>query len=229
MTTAKPRDVQVMPIAPETTILRSRSWTRLKFEIEYGLQRGTTANSYLIRADKVALVDPPGETFTELFLDALQARFDPATIDYIIMSRVNPNRCETLKALLDIAPQAIIIASNPGAIVLKETLPNLVPKVKIVRGDETLDLGQGHLLSLSQTSTPRWPTSICTYDPATQILFSDKFFGAHICGDQVFDEGFQSIQEDRQYYFDCLMAPNARQVEITLDKLAEYPAREVRV
>ena len=225
MTTAKPRDVQVMPIAPETTILRSRSWTRLKFEIEYGLQRGTTANSYLIRADKVALIDPPGETFTELFLDALQARIEPTTIDYIIMSRVNPNRCATLKALLDIAPQAIIIASNPGAIVLKEALPDLVPKVQIVRGDETLDLGQGHLLSLAQTSTPRWPTSICTYDPATQILFSDKFFGAHICGDQVFDEGFQSIQEDRQYYFDCLMAPNARQVEITLDKLAEYPAK----
>jgi flavorubredoxin/flavin reductase (DIM6/NTAB) family NADH-FMN oxidoreductase RutF len=225
MTTAKPRDVQVMPIAPETTILRSRSWTRLKFEIEYGLQRGTTANSYLIRADKVALVDPPGETFTELFLDALQARIDPTTIDYIIMSRVNPNRCATLKVLLEIAPQAVVIASNPGAIVLKEALPDLAPKVQIVRGDETVALGQGHLLALTPTSTPRWPTSICTYDPATQILFSDKFFGAHICGDQVFDEGFQSIQEDRQYYFDCLMAPNARQVEITLDKLAEYPAK----
>jgi flavorubredoxin/flavin reductase (DIM6/NTAB) family NADH-FMN oxidoreductase RutF len=225
MAEAKPRDVQVMPIAAETTILRSRSWTRLKFEIEYGLQRGTTANTYLLRADRVALIDPPGETFTELFLQSLQARIDPTTIDYIIMGRVNPNRCVTLKALLALAPQAVVIASNPGSLVLKETLPDLTPKVQVVRGDETLDLGQGHLLSLIPTSTPRWPTSICTYDAATRILFSDKFFGAHICSDQVLDEGFQSIREDRQYYFDALMAPNARQVESILDKLAEYPAQ----
>ncbi|WP_404789933.1 diflavin flavoprotein [Altericista sp. CCNU0014] len=225
MAEAKPRDVQVMPIAAETTILRSRSWTRLKFEIEYGLQRGTTANTYLLRADRVALIDPPGETFTALFLRSLQDRIDPTTIDYIIMGRVNPNRCVTLKALLAIAPQAVVIASNPGSIVLKEALPELTPTVQIVRGDETLDLGRGHRLSLIPTSTPRWPTSICTYDAATQILFSDKFFGAHICSDQVLDEGFQTIQEDRQYYFDSLMAPNARQVESILDKLAEYPAR----
>jgi flavorubredoxin/flavin reductase (DIM6/NTAB) family NADH-FMN oxidoreductase RutF len=225
MTAAKPRDVQVMPISAETTILRSRSWTRLKFEIEYGLQRGTTANSYLLRGDQVALIDPPGETFTELFLQALQDRFDPTTLDYIIMSRVNPNRCATLKALLAIAPQAVVIASNPGSIVMKEALPDLTLKMQIVRGDDTLDLGKGHVLSFIQTSTPRWPTSICTYDPATQTLFSDKLFGAHICGDQVLDEGFQSIQEDRQYYYDCLMAPNARQVDTILEKLAEYPVK----
>jgi flavorubredoxin/flavin reductase (DIM6/NTAB) family NADH-FMN oxidoreductase RutF len=221
----KPRDVQVMPIAAETTIVRSRSWTRLKFEIEYGLQRGTTANAFLIRADKVALIDPPGETFTELFLDALQQRIDPASIDYIVMSRVNPNRCITLEALLKIAPQATVVVSNPGAIVLKESLPELSHPIKIVRGDEDLDLGQGHILTFIPTPNPRWPTSLCTYDQATRILFSDKLLGAHICGDQVFDEGFQSIESDRKYYYDCLMAPNARQVEATLDKLAEYSAQ----
>jgi flavorubredoxin len=202
MADLNPRDVQAYPIAAETAALRSRSWTRLKFEIEYGLQRGTTANTYLIRADKFALIDPPGETFTELFLKALQDRVDPRALDYIIMSRVNPNRCATLKALLEIAPQATVITSNPGAIVLKETLPDLTQTVQTVRGDEELDLGQGHILTFIPTSNPRWPTSVCTYDPATQILFSDKLFGAHICGDQVFDEGFQSIQDDRKYYYD---------------------------
>jgi flavorubredoxin len=38
--------------------MRSRTWDRLKFEVEYSLQRGTTANSYLIQADKTALIDP---------------------------------------------------------------------------------------------------------------------------------------------------------------------------
>jgi len=32
----KPRDVQVLPIGIDT-VLRSRTWTRLRFEIEYAL------------------------------------------------------------------------------------------------------------------------------------------------------------------------------------------------
>ena len=61
--TSQPRDVQVYTIAAGTTVLRCRSWNRLRFEIEYGLEHGTTANSYLIQADRVALIDPPGESF----------------------------------------------------------------------------------------------------------------------------------------------------------------------
>ena len=37
--TNKPRDVQILPIATDTIILRSRSWARLRFEIEYALAR----------------------------------------------------------------------------------------------------------------------------------------------------------------------------------------------
>jgi flavorubredoxin/flavin reductase (DIM6/NTAB) family NADH-FMN oxidoreductase RutF len=224
MTNAKPRDVQVFPIARETTTLRSRSWTRLKFEIEYGLQRGTTANSYLIQGDRLALLDPPGETFTELFLQTLQQRFDLGQIHYLILGHVNPNRIATLKILLAKIPQAKIILSNPASIVLQENLPQLPQNLQIVKGDDELDLGQGHILQFIPAPTPRYPDSLCTYDPKTQILFTDKYFGAHVCGDQIFDEGFQVIQEDRRYYYDCLMAPNARQVEKIVDKFEEYPA-----
>ena len=42
------RDVQTAEIADQTWVFRSRTWDRLKFEIEYARQRGTTANSYLI-------------------------------------------------------------------------------------------------------------------------------------------------------------------------------------
>ncbi len=225
MTELKPRDVQVLPIAANTTVLRSRSWARLKFEMEYGLQRGTTANSYLIEADRVALIDPPGETFTELFLTQLQDRMAANALDYVILGHVNPNRGATLLKVLDLAPQATVVVSNPGAIVLQEILPEHSFKMMAVRGGETLDLGRGHQLEFMPTPNPRWPASLCTFDPATQILYTDKLFGAHVCGDQVFDEGGVTLAEDRRYYYDCLLAPNARQVETSLDKLAEFPAR----
>ncbi len=225
MPDAKKRDVQVLPIAADTTVLRSRSWTRLRFEIEYALARGTTANSYLIRGDKLALIDPPGETFTQIYLAALQQRFDLELIDYVILGHVNPNRAVTLKALLKVAPQITFVTSNPGAINLRAALPDSDLKIVVVKGEETLDLGKGHHLQFIPTPNPRFPDELCTYDKQTEILYTDKLFGAHFCGDQVFDEGWEVFNEDRRYYFDCLMAPNARQVETALDKLASFPVR----
>jgi flavorubredoxin/flavin reductase (DIM6/NTAB) family NADH-FMN oxidoreductase RutF len=225
----RPRDVQVLPIALETTVLRSRTWDRLKFEIEYGLQRGTTANSYLIRADKIALFDPPGESFTKIFLAALKQRIDPKTIDYVILGHVNPNRCVTLKALLEIAPQVTFICSNTAALSLKNIFAD--PELNVqnynvnpIKGNENLDLGQGHQLEFIPTPNPRSPGKLCTYDRKTQILFTDKLFGAHVCGDQVFDEGWSVYNEDRRYYFDCLMAPYAKHVATALEKLSDKPA-----
>lgn len=225
MSTTKPRDVQILPIATDTTVLRSRSWSRLRFEIEYALAKGTTANSYVIQGDKIALIDPPGETFTHIYLDALQQRFDIKAIDYVILGHVNPNRAATLKALLEVAPQITFVCSNPGAINLRGALENPDLPIIVMRGEETLDLGKGHDLQFIPTPNPRYADLLCTYDPQTEILYSDKFFGAHICGDQVFDEGWEIINEDRRYYFDCLMAPHARQVETALDKLADLPVR----
>lgn len=223
--TNKPRDVQVLPIGIDTTVVRSRSWNRLRFEIEYALGRGTTANSYLIRADKLALIDPPGETFTQIYLAALHQRLDLELLDYVILGHINPNRAVTLKALLEVAPQITFVCSNPGAINLRAALPEHDLQISVMRGDETLDLGKGHNLQFVPTPNPRYPDELCTYDPQTEILYTDKLFGAHICGDQVFDEGWEVFSEDRRYYYDCLMAPHARQVETALDKISQLPIR----
>ncbi|MDB9445060.1 diflavin flavoprotein [Anabaena sp. CS-542/02] len=221
----KPRDVQALPIGTDTTILRSRSWSRLRFEIEYALAKGTTANSYIIQGQKIAVIDPPGETFTQIYLEDLGRRVDLKTIDYVILGHINPNRASTLKALWEVAPQITFVCSNPGAKNLRSTLDNQDLPIKVMRGDETLNLGKGHDLQFIPTPNPRYADQLCTYDPQTEILYSDKLFGAHICGDQVFDEGWEAINEDRRYYFDCLMAPHPRQVETALDKLADVPIR----
>ena len=225
MTQTKPRDVQFLPIATDTIILRSRSWTRLRFEIEYALSKGTTANSYLIQADKTALIDPPGETFTQKYLDALQQRFNITDIDYVIIGHVNPNRAKTLKALFQIAPQVKFVCSNPGAINLRKALENEDLPILVMKREENLDLGSGHNLQFIPTPNPRYPDHLCTYDPQTEILYTDKLFGAHICGDQVFDEGWKIFVEDRRYYYDCLMAPHARQIETALDKIYDLSLR----
>ena len=243
----KPRDVQVAEMGAGTTVLRSRTWERLKFEIEYARQKGTTANSYLIQAEQTALIDPPGESFTDLFLEELGHHLYYQRLNYIILSHVNPNRLATLKRLLELAPYVTVICSKPGANTLRSvfaaqtlTLPspredeaqdlgiefgNQTLKVHVVRDEEVLDLGNGHHLQFRFVPTPRHPDALCIYDPATRVLYTDKLFGAHVCDDAVFDEHWKTLDGDRRYYFDCLHAAQAPQVEAILDKLRVIPAK----
>ncbi|KKI98781.1 flavin oxidoreductase [Prochlorothrix hollandica PCC 9006 = CALU 1027] len=221
------RDVQTAKLGSHTLALRSRSWNRLRFEMEYALERGTTANSYLIQGEKIALLDPPGESFTSIFLESLGQEVDYKDLDYVILGHINPNRAKTLQALLQKAPQITLVCSNPAAKVLEtlytETLgaelPGYTLQIQVIKGDDTLDLGRGHQLRFVPTPTPRWPGGLCTYDPATEIAFTDKFFSLHYCGDQVFDEEWLQFLEDYRYYFDCLMAPQLTQSMAAVDKI----------
>lgn len=223
--TSRPRDVQVVEIGKRTQVLRSRTWERLKFEVEYGRRRGTTANSYLIRSDKTAVIDPPGESFTAIYLEALKRQVDFSDIDYIITSHVNSNRMATLEQLRELAPQAINVCSHPAANALKNALIAWEDSLYPVRSGDRLDLGQGHCLEFMTVPTPRWPDGLCTYDPENQILYSDKLFGTHICSDALWDENWRQLQADRRYYFDCLQALQTKQVETALDQIEPLPLK----
>lgn len=225
MSNSKPRDVQILSIATNTKVLRARSASRLRFEIEYALERGTTSNCYLIEADKTALIDPPGENFTAIYLEALQNTVNFRKLDYVILGHFSPNRVPTLKALLELAPQITFVCSLPASANLRAAFLDQDIKVLVMKGKETLDLGQGHVLKFLPTPSPRWPEALCTYDQQTQILYTDKLFGVHICGDDVFDDNSESFKEDQRYYFNCLMAPHAIHVEAALEKISDLQVR----
>jgi flavorubredoxin/flavin reductase (DIM6/NTAB) family NADH-FMN oxidoreductase RutF len=221
-TITRPRDVQVAELGTNTKIFRSRTWDRLKFEVEYALAKGTTANSYLICGERTALIDPPGESFSQIFLEELQKHLDLSKLDYLILGHVNPNRTATLSLLLEKVPQVTIICSKPGANAIKAAFPDWENKIQSVRSEDTLDLGQGHQLQFLFIPTPRWADGLCTYDAKTRILYTDKLFGVHVCGDVLFDEDWKQLDGDRRYYFDCLHAAQAKQVEAALDKLEQF-------
>ncbi|MDJ0657857.1 MAG: diflavin flavoprotein [Crocosphaera sp.] len=221
----RPRDVQIATIAQNTTIFRSRTWERLKFEVEYALSKGTTANAYLIEADKTALFDPPGESFSEIFLQELEHHRALSKIDYVILGHVNANRMATLKILVEKAPQMTLVCSKPAAKSLKATFPHWKDKIKVVRSEDSLDLGQGHRLQFTFIPTPRWPDGLCTYDSQTRILYTDKLFGLHLCHDAIFDDDWKGLDNDRRYYFDCLHGAQTKQVAEILDKIESFPAK----
>ena len=219
-TPVKPRDVQVAKIGTNTKVLRSRTWERLKFEVEYSRQKGTTSNSYLIEADKIALIDPPGKSFTQIYLETLEQHLDWQQLDYIILQHVNPNRLATVQVLAAKAPQAKIICSKPAINALKAALifPERQARIQVVKDRDTLDLGQGHQLQFMSVTTPRWVDGLCTYDPQSKILYTDKFFGIHLCDEPIFDDNWKQLDSDRRFYFNCLHASQTKQLETALAK-----------
>jgi flavorubredoxin len=137
--------IQTTAITDNTTVIRSLDWDRDRFDIEFGLQNGTTYNSYLIRGDKTALVDTSHAKFRQLYLDALTGLIDPKTINYLIVSHTEPDHSGLVKDFLELAPQAIVVASKM-AIKFLEDLVHQPFNKQIVKNGDTIDLGQGHVI-----------------------------------------------------------------------------------
>lgn len=136
----------------------------------------------------------------------------------------------TLLRLSQQCPQIQILCSRAAARGIEGMAPagesdKLLQQLCPVQNGGQLDLGQGHRLQFLSVPTPRWPDGLVTYDVATRILFTDKLFGAHFCHDALWDDQWQMLDGDRRYYFDCLHAPQAKQVETALARMEHLPAQ----
>ena len=215
--------IQTAQISPDTTVIRSLDWDRDRFDIEFGLQNGTTYNSYLIRGDKTALVDTSHAKFRQLYLDALQGLIDPEEIDYLIISHTEPDHSGLVKDFLELAPQATVVAAKM-AIKFLEDLVHQPFETQVVKNGDTIDLGNGHVIEFVNAPNLHWPDTIFSYDQKSRILFTCDAFGMHYCSDATYDEDLKAIEKDYRFYYDCLMGPNARSVLSAMkrmDKLGE--------
>jgi flavorubredoxin/flavin reductase (DIM6/NTAB) family NADH-FMN oxidoreductase RutF len=209
-------------IAPDTTTIRSLDWDRDRFDIEFALQNGTTYNSFLIKGEKVALVDTSHEKFRDLYFQKLTSLIDPKDIDYLIVSHTEPDHSGLVKDLLALNPEITVYAAKVAHQFLGEFVHQPYKQVQVKSGDK-LDLGNGHELEFCTAPNLHWPDTIFTYDHKTQHLFTCDAFGMHYCDDQTFDEDLALISADYKIYYDCLMGPNARSVLSAIKRMGELP------
>jgi len=245
---ASDRRVIQIPVEPGLICLRGLSPKRLRFEVEYGLERGTTANSFLFLPDgddAALLVHPPGASFAEPYLEALAELVAPDARLQVVVGHTNPNRVKLLHQLAQGRPRLELISSNPGAQLLRElweqrkpaapgaepaaepaALPPL-PPLQVVRGELRLERNNGRCIELLPTPTPRWPGGLMAFEENSGLLMSGKFFAAHLCSEAWAEANRSSTEEDRRYFYDCLMAPMVRQVETVLDRVDELAIRTI--
>ena len=218
--TAKRLTIETTDIAADTTTIRSLDWDRDRFDIEFGLQNGTTYNSFLIRGEKIALVDTSHEKFRQLYLDTLKGLIDPKDIDYLIISHTEPDHSGLVKDVLQLAPDITVVGSKV-AIQFLENLVHQPFKKQIVKNSDRIDLGNGHEIEFVIAPNLHWPDTIFSYDHKTQILYTCDAFGMHYCSDATYDEDLEKISPDFKYYYECLMAPNARSVMSALKRMGQ--------
>ncbi|MYJ60255.1 MAG: flavin oxidoreductase, partial [Synechococcus sp. SB0672_bin_6] len=114
------RRVVTLPVADQLLCLRGLSPERLRFEVEYGLERGTSTNSFLIPGPEATLIHPPGESFREPFLEALEQHCPPDHPIAVVVGHVNPNRVGLLRRLAMVYPRLRLLASSAGVKLLQE-------------------------------------------------------------------------------------------------------------
>ncbi len=210
--------IQVRDITPDTTTIRSLDWDRDRFDIEFGLQNGTTYNSFLIRGEEIALVDTSHEKFRQLYLDTLKGLIDLTEINYLIISHTEPDHSGLVKDVLQLAPDITVVGAKV-AIQFLEDLVHQPFKRQIVKNGDKLDLGNGHIIEFVNAPNLHWPDTIFSYDHSTQIMFTCDAFGMHYCSDKTYDENLTEIEPDFRFYYECLMAPNARSVLSALKRM----------
>jgi flavorubredoxin/flavin reductase (DIM6/NTAB) family NADH-FMN oxidoreductase RutF len=215
--------IQTVEIAQDTTAIRSLDWDRDRFDIEFGLQNGTTYNSFIIRGEQTALVDTSHEKFRQLYFDTLTGLINPTEIDYLIISHTEPDHSGLVKDLLQLAPDITVVASKV-AIQFLEDLVHQPFKRRIVKNGDRLDLGNGHEFEFVIAPNLHWPDTIFSFDHKTQILYTCDAFGMHYCTESTFDDDLKAIEADFKYYYECLMGPNARSVLSALKRMGELPS-----
>jgi len=169
------------PVADGVWWVGSNVTTQDLFEGMWPLPHGVALNSYIVKGDKIAIIELVREVSSapsELLSRLKSIGVAPGAIDYIIMNHLEPDHSGFLGTMRHLAPNATIIASAKGAKLI-ENFYHITDRVTVVKSGDTLDLGQGKKFTFVEIPNVHWPDSMVTYESQTKILFSSDAFGSY--------------------------------------------------
>lgn len=167
------------------------------FEGQYPVPNGMCYNSYVIRDEKIAVMDTVDQNFTHEWLDNIQKALDGRKPDYLIVQHMEPDHSANIENFLKVYPEAVIVANAKTFVMISNFFRslNLEGRMLEVKNGDTLDLGN-HVLTFVFAPMVHWPEVMVTYDSRDKVLFSADGFGKF---------GALDVEEDwddeaRRYY-----------------------------
>ena len=176
-----------MNVKNNVTWVGKIDWELKKFHgDEYSTNRGSTYNSYLIKEEKVALIDTVWAPFSKEFLDKLAKEIDLNKIDYVIANHAESDHSGALPELMRHIPETPIYCTKNGV----KSLTGHYHKdwnFKTVKTGDRLNLGQKELIFV-EAPMLHWPDSMFCYLTGDNILFSNDAFGQHYASEYMFND-----------------------------------------
>ena len=182
-------------------------WELTKFHgDEYSTHRGSSYNSYLVRDEKVALIDTVWLPYDKEFVSRLKQEIDLKEIDYIVMNHNEIDHSGALPELMREIPDTPIYCTKKGEAIIRGHYHEDWNFVNVKTGD-TLSLGNTTLTFVEMTML-HWPDSMLTYfDGDGGIVFSNDAFGQHFAAESLFNDTVEPcalMYEAEKYYANIL-------------------------
>lgn len=189
------------------------------FEGQYIVPNGMAYNSYVIRDEKIAVMDTVDGRFAEEWLANIEKALDGATPDYLIVQHMEPDHAANIQVFAEKYPSAQIVGNAKTFTMMKNFFHGLEldGKTVEVKNGETLNFGK-HELTFVFAPMVHWPEVMVTYDSSDKVLFSADGFGKF--GALDVDEDWDC--EARRYYIGIVgkygaQVQNLLKVAATLD------------
>ena len=185
------------------------------FEGQYIVPNGMAYNSYVIRDEKIAVMDTVDRNFTHEWLDNLEKALDGRKPDYLVVQHMEPDHSANIMNFIKAYPETKIVASDKAFVMMKNFFGTAFEDRQIVVGEgSTLELGS-HVLNFVGAPMVHWPEVLMTYDSTDKVLFTADAFGKF---------GALDVEEDwaceaRRYYIG-IVGKYGAQVQAVLKKAA---------
>lgn len=192
------------------------------FEGQYVVENGMAYNSYVVKGEKIAVMDTVDAHFGGEWFANLEDALSGACPDYLVVQHMELDHSAMIAAFASKYPEAKIVASAKAFVMMKNFFGTDFEDRRIVAGEgDTLDLG-GRTLTFVTAPMVHWPEVIVTYDDKAKALFSADGFGKF--GALDVDEDWAC--EARRYYFG-IVGKYGVQVQALLKKAAALDIRMI--
>jgi flavorubredoxin len=193
------------------------------FESQYVVPNGISYNSYLIRDEKIAIMDTIDRRKTEEWLSNLDQELAGAEPDYLIVSHMEPDHAYNIENIMKKYPNLKIVGNNKtfAFLPLFFNIPNLENRRIEVKEGDTLNLGK-HTLRFIMAPMIHWPEVMMEYEETEKILFSADAFGKF----GALDVEEEWDKEARRYYFN-IVGKYGIQVQALLKKAANLDIKTI--
>ena len=185
------------------------------FEGQYIVPNGMCYNSYLIKDEKIAVMDTVDARGTKEWLEKLENELDGKAPDYLVVLHMEPDHSGSLQKLAEKYPDMQIVGNAKTFTFMNQFFDmNIENRKVVVKDGESLSLGS-HTLNFIFAPMVHWPEVMVAYEQSEKLLFAADGFGKFGAVDT--DEDWTC--EARRYYFN-IVGKYGMQVQSLLKKLA---------